>query len=103
MFFIVFFFFLGNIYKNLKTFHEFHADDVTHMITKRGIKQSDHPFNVIKEVRFKTLGKDFRLILTPRKEVIHAKFKAYIVDGDGNETPFHVGKIHLISSHICTE
>lgn len=86
------FFVAASIYENLKTFHTFHADDVVHTIVKRGIKQSDHPFNVIKEVQFKTLGKDFRLILTPRREVIHSKFKAYTVDGDGNETPFHVGK-----------
>lgn len=83
---------IGSIYRNLKTFHTFHADDVTHTLVKRGIKPSHHPFNVIKEIKFRTLNKDFRLILTPRRDVIHSKFKAYTVDASGKETPFHVSK-----------
>ena len=33
----------------------------------------------------------FRLILTPRREVIHSKFKAYEVNKDGEETTVHLG------------
>lgn len=33
----------------------------------------------------------FKLILTPRKEVINSKFKAYEVDGDGQEKSVHLG------------
>ncbi|KAK6627964.1 hypothetical protein RUM44_010446 [Polyplax serrata] len=77
-------------FANLKSFHTFHADDVTHTIVKRGIKPSENPFNVIKEIKFSTLNKDFRLILAPRRDVIHSKFKAYTVDANGKETPFHV-------------
>lgn len=70
---------------------------MTHSVVKRGLKESDHPYNRIKEVSFKTLGRDFRLILTPKfghTNVLHSKFKAYSVDGDGKETTVHVGKFH---------
>ncbi|XP_068911019.1 ADAM 17-like protease isoform X3 [Tenebrio molitor] len=82
--------FLGSIYKNLKHFETVHADDITHKIVKRGIAESSHPFNKIKEVNFNTLGRDFRLILTPKRSVLHSKFKAYAVDGDGKETSVHI-------------
>lgn len=36
------------------------------------------------------MGRDFRLILTPKRGVLHSKFKAYSVDGDGNETSVHL-------------
>lgn len=62
-----------------------------HKIIKRGAKQSNHPFNVIKEVQFKVLGRHFRIILHPQKEVLHSNFKAYSVDGDGNEKVVHFG------------
>lgn len=57
---------------------------------KRGLKPSNHPYNTIKEVEFKALGRDFRVILHPHKEVLHHRFKAYTVDGDGNETIVHM-------------
>lgn len=62
-------------------------------MVKRGAKLSNHPFNTIKEVHFKTHGKDFRLILHPHTSVLHSNFKAYTVDGDGKETTVHVGEI----------
>lgn len=68
-----------------------HADDVVHRIVKRGTKQSSHPFNVIKEVEFKALGRHFRIILHPQRDVLHSNFKAYSVDGDGNEKVVHFG------------
>lgn len=61
-------------------------------MVKRGAKVSNHPFNTIKELNFKTLGRDFRLILHPHTSVLHSNFKAYAVDGDGKETTVHVGK-----------
>lgn len=48
---------LGSIYKNLKYFDTLHASDLKHHIVKRGLKESSHPFNKIKEVHFKTLGR----------------------------------------------
>jgi len=35
----------------------------------------------------------FRLILTPRREVIHSNFKAYEVNADGKEKTIHLGMI----------
>ncbi|XP_071441770.1 ADAM 17-like protease isoform X1 [Hetaerina americana] len=79
-----------SIHRNLKYFETIHATDLTHNIVKRGATLSTHPFNKIKEVKFRTLGRDFRLILTRRNGVLHSNFKAYTMDGDGRETPFHV-------------
>mgnify|MGYP005985456177 CR=1 FL=1 len=86
----------GSIYKNLKHFETIHADDVIHTVVKRGTPAGDHPFNKIKEVNFNTHGRDFRLILTPKRSVLHSKFKAYSVDGNGKETTVHIGKIVTI-------
>lgn len=83
--------FVASIFRNLKYFETLHADGLKHHIVKRGLQESDHPFNKIKEVTFNTLGRGFRLILTPKRSVLHSKFKAYAVDGDGKETSIHFG------------
>lgn len=83
---------LAQLSKNLHYYEAFHADDVIHRVVKRGAKFSTHPFNTIKEVEFKVLGRNFRLILHPQKDVLHSRFRAYEVDGDGNETFVHFGK-----------
>lgn len=55
------------------------------------MQESNHPFNKIKEITFETLGRDFRLIVSPKRNVLHSKFKAFTVDGDGKETSVHLG------------
>lgn len=77
--------------KNLHYYESIHADDIIHKIVKRGTKHSNHPFNVIKEVEFKVLGRHFRIILHPQKDVLHSNFKAYSVDGNGHEKVVHFG------------
>uniref|UniRef100_A0A1B6LAR2 Peptidase M12B domain-containing protein n=1 Tax=Graphocephala atropunctata TaxID=36148 RepID=A0A1B6LAR2_9HEMI len=79
-----------SIHKNVKYFETLHASELTHNILKHGLKESSHPFNRIREVSFKTLGRNFRLILTPKKGVVHSKFEAVTVDADGQETPVGV-------------
>lgn len=70
-----------------------HADDFDHKVVKRGAnKNSYHPYNTIKEVEFHALGRKFRLILHPHKEVLHSHFQAYAIDGNGNKTVVHFGK-----------
>ena len=87
-------FMLAAALKNaLKYYEVIHADNVEHRLVKRGIKHSTHKYNTIKEVEFKALGKNFRLILHPHREVLHSNFRAYAVDGNGNETIVHMGKI----------
>lgn len=57
---------------------------------KRGAKPSTNLHNKIREVEFTALGKKFKLILHPHREVLHSNFKAYHVDGHGNETIIHI-------------
>lgn len=70
---------------------------------KRGIKESNHPFNKIKEVEFKTLGRNFRLILSPKRTVLHSKFKAYAVDADGKETTVHLDHENFYGGRVFGE
>lgn len=81
----------GSIHKNLEYFEKINADDLKHNIIKKGLKETNHPFNKIREVHVNTLGKQFRLILSPKQEVLHSKFKAYEINGDGKETTVHIG------------
>lgn len=83
----------GSLDKNLRYYDLLHADELQHKVVKRGLQESNHPLNVIKEVRFNTLGKDFRIFLTPKKGILHSKFKAYTVDGYGRETTVYIGNI----------
>lgn len=69
---------------------------MSHNIVKRGAKDSSHPYNHIKEVSFKSHGQDFRLILSPKTDILHSNFKAYAVTGDGKETYVHIGKFKKI-------
>lgn len=80
-----------------------HATELEHKIVKRGLQESSHPFNKIKEVSFKTLGRDFRMILTPKQGVLHSKFQAISVDGDGNEKPIAVDHENFYDGRIFGE
>lgn len=77
----------------MKYFETLTADDLSHKIVKRGTKDGSHPFNHIKEVSFKSHGRNFKLILSPKTDVLHSNFKAYAVDGDGKETSVHIGML----------
>lgn len=95
--------FAGSIYKNLKYFETIHANDLKHTIVKRGLQESYHPFNKIKQVEFKTLGRSFRLILSPKRTVLHSKFKAYAVDADGKETTVHLDRENFYGGRVFGE
>ena len=63
----------SDLRKNLNYFEVLHANQFGHNIVKRGTQPSNHPFNKIREVNFKALGRDFRLILSPKKgEVVYS-------------------------------
>lgn len=83
----------AQLHKNLRYYETMHVDDFNHKVVKRGAnKNSYHPYNTIKEVEFHALGRNFRLILHPHKEVLHSHFQAYAMDGDGNQTVVHFGE-----------
>lgn len=65
-------------------------DEISHKVVKRGIKPSLNLHNKIREVEFTTLGKKFKLILHPHRDVLHHNFRAYSVNSDGNETVIHL-------------
>ena len=50
----------SDLRKNLNYFEVLHAKQFGHNIVKRGTQPSNHPFNKIREVNFKALGRDFR-------------------------------------------
>ena len=65
----------SDLKRNLKHYEMLHASQFGHTIVKRGANPSSHPFNKIREVDFKALGRDFRLILSPKKGLLHPNFK----------------------------
>ncbi|KPJ03069.1 ADAM 17-like protease [Papilio xuthus] len=95
--------FSGSLSNNLKYYETLHSSSFNHHIVKRGAKQSNHPFNTIKELHFKTLGKDFRLILHPHSTVLHSNFKAYAVDGEGKKTVVHVDRGNFYTGRVFGE
>lgn len=80
-----------------------HVSDFKHKLVKRGVKHSSHPFNTIKEIEFKALGKNFRLILHPHRDVLHSNFKAYSVNGDGQEQIIHFDHSNLYRGRVFGE
>ncbi|XP_018575504.1 ADAM 17-like protease isoform X2 [Anoplophora glabripennis] len=92
-----------SVYKNLHYFETIHADELNHKIVKRGLKESSHPYNHIKEVNFRTHGKYFRLIISPNKDIFHSKFKAYSVDGDGRESTVHINHDDFYDGRVFGE
>lgn len=93
----------GSIHKNVKYYDILHASDLSHKIIKKGLQESNHPFNKIKEITFKTLGKHFRLILTPKKGILHSKFQATTVDADGNEKPVVIDQEEFYDGRLFGE
>ena len=60
----------------VRHFETLTSSDLSHKIVKRGIDPNGiHKFNKIREVGFKTLGREFRLILSPKKGLLHPNFK----------------------------
>lgn len=98
-----FWYFLAQLHKNLYYYETLHVDDFTHKVVKRGIKYSSNPFNTIKEVEFKALGRNFRLILHPHKEVLHHNFKAYLVNSTGEEQIIHFDHSNLYRGRVFGE
>ena len=74
--------------KNLRYFETIHKSQLGHRIVKRGATVSYHKFNTIKEVEFKALGKDFKLILSPTKGLLSSKFRAVEVDDEDDKELF---------------
>ena len=64
----------------VRHFETLSSSDLSHKIVKRGIDPNGvHKFNKIREVGFKTLGREFLLILSPKKGLLHPNFKVNIV------------------------
>ncbi|XP_066598039.1 ADAM 17-like protease [Prorops nasuta] len=80
----------NGLHRNLKYYETIHASDFQHKIVKRGVQHSHHPNNRISELEFYSHRRYFRLILTPKREVIHSNFKAYEITGDGREKTIHM-------------
>ncbi|XP_071744332.1 LOW QUALITY PROTEIN: ADAM 17-like protease [Lepeophtheirus salmonis] len=75
---------LSDITKNLRHFEILSASDLSHSIVKRGLADSNHQYNKIKEVGFKALGREFRLLLSPKTGLLHKSFKAVEENEDGS-------------------
>jgi len=73
---------------NLASYQLIHKSQLSHNIVKRGATLSTHKYNQIREIDFKALGRDFRLILSPKKGLLSSNFRA--VELDDEEKEHHV-------------
>ena len=79
----------------VRHFETLSSSDLSHKIVKRGIDPNGvHKFNKIREVGFKTLGREFRLILSPKKGLLHPNFKVNILFNLLNNLFQHIKQIH---------
>ncbi|KAK2708701.1 ADAM 17-like protease [Artemia franciscana] len=92
-----------SVISKLRHFETLSSQGISHSIVKRGIHDSSHPFNSIREVNFKALGKDFRLILNPRKGILHPNFQSYEVDRFGRERPVFVDDEEFFEGRVFGE
>lgn len=65
----------SEINKSLRHYDVIKKEQFIHNIVKRGASDSDHKFNKIREIDFHALGKNFRLILSPKKSLFSGNFK----------------------------
>ncbi|KYM82905.1 ADAM 17-like protease [Atta colombica] len=91
------------LHRSLKYYETIHSTHFQHRILKRGIHHSYHPYNKISELEFYSHGRHFRLILTPRREVIHSNFKAYEVNADGKEKTIHLDHDNFYHGRVFGE
>jgi hypothetical protein len=76
---------LSDLSKNLRYYETIHKSELSHSIVKRGANPSNHKFNQIREIDFKALGRNFRLILSPKKGLLSPTFKAVELDDEDKE------------------
>ena len=69
----------SDLTESVRHFETLSSSDLSHKIVKRGLDPNgNHKFNKIREVGFKTLGREFRLILSPKKGLLHPNFKVIL-------------------------
>ncbi|CAL8071934.1 unnamed protein product [Orchesella dallaii] len=93
----------SDLKRNLKYYELLSAIDLTHHVVKRGINPSNHPFNHIKELQFRTLGRDFLLVLNSNHALFHSQFKAYEVGRDGSEVPIQIDRDSFYQGRVFGE
>ncbi|XP_043935109.1 disintegrin and metalloproteinase domain-containing protein 17 isoform X2 [Protopterus annectens] len=71
-----------------------------HSLRKRDLQSSSH---VERSLSFKVLGRDFKLYLTSNAEHFSEKFKALVVDGNGNKKEYHVKWENFFTGHVIGE
>ena len=81
----------SDLRKNLNYFEVLHAKQFGHNIVKRGTQPSNHPFNKIREVNFKALGRDFRSMA----DHLVASLSSYLISSDAS----HLPKVHFLKEN----
>ncbi|XP_044761220.1 ADAM 17-like protease [Coccinella septempunctata] len=93
----------GSVALVIKKYGTIHSSDIKHVIVKRGLSESYHPYNKIKELHFNTLGKEFRLELSPNNDILHSNFKSYEIDETGIEKYTHIDKENFFTGRVFGE
>lgn len=89
--------------KNLRYYETVHKSQLSHSVVKRGATLSSHKYNQIKEIGFKALGKDFKLILSPTRGSLHPNFRAVEIDDDEKEVFVPIDKESFYEGRVFGE
>ncbi|XP_070179907.1 ADAM 17-like protease [Littorina saxatilis] len=84
---------------NVRYFETLESDDLhVTSITKRS---ADGKLSRTKHIRFRTLGREFNLVLYPGSSVLSSKFRAVTVDKHGKNEPFYINRNDFYSGHLA--
>lgn len=92
-----------HILKSLRYYEHLDSSEISHVIVKRGLHPSSNKLNTIKQLSFKALDRNFRLMLTPGTDVLSSHFQAYSVDGAGRKEPVYINHENFYEGRIFGE
>ncbi|CAG0917009.1 unnamed protein product [Notodromas monacha] len=96
----------GDLRENLRHFEVLHSSELSHERMKRDTDQRTptHPAGVpLKELSFKAMGKEFNLMLSPRRGVLDKDFEAAVMKEDGEEEPVYVDEDTFFEGKVAGE
>ncbi|GAB6020822.1 hypothetical protein CHUAL_003479 [Chamberlinius hualienensis] len=88
--------------KNLKYYEVIRISDIDQSRVKRST-ENGHELNSLKEMQFQAFGREFRLMLTPRKGILSNQFRAFSLDADGNKVPVSVERNNFYEGRVDGE
>ncbi|XP_074656602.1 ADAM 17-like protease [Tubulanus polymorphus] len=91
---------LGNLYHSLHHYETLHINDVKHSIVKRSV---ENPSQQIKKIELSTQGREFKIFMSPNRNIFAAGFAAYTLDNSGQKKRVAVNPHDYYKGHVYGE